>query len=334
MSDRKRSPNVQLLRALYFNRTGILFLLMAIVSIGMILGSARTHGGVSQFWLGLGAATIATTCYSFVQVLLTTSQFNTFLTTAIETDIQQALARGTAEAMETFRRMQAKYLPVATYPALDAPDPRFNRELNEAMSSSARYLFRGLSARYAVARLSLLQRPPRDVTLIIADPTTPSAVDFRARHDAADATDAAFDRAKQEILDGIYMSIAGAYITRRRYDRIEFGLTPIPHVDRVELCDDAVFITRFSEDEGARSRFPATLRFARDSLIYQMFYRDCSSVMTSSAVLHVVLPGDLPEEDFLAKLDVAGISLSQERWEEMKLKFREFQARVSSQIVP
>jgi hypothetical protein len=304
---------------------------MAILSVLMLIGSSRTKGSVSQFWLGLGAATIATTGYSFVQVLLTTRQFNMFLSNAIETEIQEAMAKGTAQAMETFRTLQAKYLPIATYPALDTTNPRFNRDLNSSMSASARYVFRGLAARYAVARLSMMPRPPGDVVLIIADPTMPAAVDFRARHDAHGGGDTAFERAKRDILDGILMSIAGAYLTRRRYDRIEFGLTPIPHVDRVEICDDAVFISRFSED--GDTRFPSTARFGRESLMYQMFYRDCNSILASPYVRRLELPGDLSEDGFLARLNAMGISVTPERWAEMKLEFEDFRTQVQSQLI-
>jgi hypothetical protein len=113
------------------------------------------------------------------------------------------------------------------------------------------------------------------------------------------------------------MSIAGAYLTRRRYDRIELGLTPIPHVDRVEICDDAVFVSRFSEDEDGGTRFPSTARFGRDSLMYQMFYRDCNSILTSPYVRRMELSGDLSEDNFLAKLDTMDISVTPERWTEM-----------------
>jgi hypothetical protein len=300
----------------------------------MIIASARTRGTASQFWLGLGAATIATTGYSFVQVLLTTSQFNTFLTTAIEDTIQEAMTKATGEAMETLRALQAKYVPVATYPALDATNPRFNRELNSALAGASRYIFRGMSARYAVARLALLSRPPRSVTLIIADPSMPAAVDFRARHDAADASDVAFDRAKKEILDGISMTLVGAYITRRRYDHIEFVLTPIPHVDRVELCDSAIFIQRYSEDEDGRTRFPSTVRFRPDSLIYQMFDRDCGSISSSPYARHLDLSGDLSEDEFRAMLEDMGVSMSSDRWEEMKRRFLEFRDQVSRELLP
>jgi hypothetical protein len=321
VQDDQRSSSVQLLRALYFNRTGVLFLFMAILSILVIVQSARTKGSVSQFWLGLGTATIATTGYSFVQILLTTRQFDSFLSNAIKADIQQSMGQ-----------MQATYMPVATYPALETANRGFNLDLNKAMSASSRYMFRGMSARYAVARLSLLHRPPREIALIVADPTKPAAVDSRARHDAAGQGDAAFERARQDILDGIQMAIAGAYINRRRYDRIEFGLTSVPYVDRIEICDDAIFISRFSEDGTAR--FPSTVIFGRDSLIYQMLYRDCSSVLASPYVRRLELLGDLSEEDFLGKLGAFGISMTSERWAEMKRKFEDFREQVRSQLMP
>jgi hypothetical protein len=300
---------------------------MAIVSILLLIESARTKGNISQFWLALGAATVATTGYSFVQVLLTTRQFNDFLSDSIKTDIEQAVA-------DTLRSLQSKYLPVATYPGLDTPDPRFNSDLNACLSSSAHYVFRGLSARYAVARLARLPRTPKDVKIIMADPTRPAAVDFRARRDAGSGDDQAFNQARKDIIDGIHMAIAGAYLNRRRFNNIELILTPIPHVDRVEICDNAIFVARFSEDEEANSRFPSSVKFDRESLIYQMFIQDCNNVLSSPYVTRFDLPGSLTEEAFLEKLTQAGLLIRRPEWEEMKRMFRDFQARIAPQLMP
>jgi hypothetical protein len=326
MPDRRHSEEPQLLHALYFNRNGILFLVMALVSVGMLALSAKVHGTASQFWLAVGAATIATTCYSFLQVMLTTSQFNSFLTSAIKTNIEKG--------MDASRSTQAAYLPVATYPALNEMNPKFNRELNEAISSSGRYVFRGMSARHAVARLSLLPRPPHDISLIVADPAKPDAMNSRARHDAVDTSNEAFLKARQDIIDGIYMSVVGAYLTRRTYDRIKFGFTSIPDVDRVELCDTAVFIEQFSEDGADKATFPSTLRFGKESVMYQMLNQDCNSVLASPYVNLLELSGDLSEEDFLAKLNGQGMTLSAEKWDDMKRRFYEFQQQVRDKLVP
>lgn len=327
MAEENSSSYVRLLRQLYFNRTGVLFLLMAIVSILMLIESARTKGNISQFWLALGAATVATTGYSFVQVLLTTRQFNNFLSDSIKIDIQQAVA-------DTLLSLQDKYLPVATYPGLDTPNPRFNSDLNACLSSSAHYLFRGLSARYAVVRLAQLPRAPRDVKIIMADPTKPAAVDFRARRDAGSGGDQEFNQAKKAIIDGIHMAIAGAYLNRRKFNNIELILTPIPHVDRVEICDNAIFVARFSEDEEASSKFPSSMRFGRESLIYQMFIQDCNNVLSSPYVTRFDLPGSLTEEGFLEKLARIGLPIGKPEWAAMKQMFRDFQTRTSPLLIP
>ncbi len=79
---------------------------MVLVSVLMLVASAKTHGSASQFWLALGTATIATTGYSFVQVLLTTRQLDRFLAGTIRADIKE-IARSTAEAIES----RDRYLP-------------------------------------------------------------------------------------------------------------------------------------------------------------------------------------------------------------------------------
>jgi hypothetical protein len=185
-----------------------------------------------------------------------------------------------------------------------------------------------------LARLALLDSPPRDIRLIVADPTRPDAVDFRARHEADSDSEQAFDEAKRKILDGIYMSIAGAYLTRRRFDHLEFHFTSLPHVDRVEICDEDIYITRFSDSSGERVTFPITSRFEHESLLYQMFYTDCSSLISSPYVTRLAIPGGLPEAELISRLAEIGISLSPERWESMKEQFRAFKDEHQTGLKP
>lgn len=324
----------QLLRELYFSWTGIVFLLMALISVLMIVASARTHGTISQFWLAIGSAILASTIYSFVQTLLTTRQFNRFLSSTIQGDIRKEITKSADEAMEIFRSSRDRYLPGKTYGAHKSLDPRFNRDLNNSLNTSAHYIFRGMSARFAVARLALIESPPRDVRLIVADPTRPDAVDFRARHEVDSGNAGDFDQAKQEILDGIFLSIAGAYLTRSRFDHLEFYFTPLPHVDRVEICDEDIYITRFSDNSSERVTFPVTSRFEHESLLYQMFYIDCSSLISSPYLTRLEIPRGLPEPEFLSRLAGIGITLSPERWQAMKADFEAFKVKHQAGLKP
>lgn len=334
-----RESPTQLLRELYFNRTGIVFLLMVLLSVLMLIASAKTHGSISQFWLAVGSATIATTGYSFVQVLLTTGQFNRFLSGAIQADIKSEISRSTQEALEIFRPSRNRYLPTVTYPPQSTLNPKFNRELNESLSTSSHYTFCGMSVRYAIARLALLRTVPRDVKLIVADPTKPAAVDYRARHEAASGDEKAFNEkafndSKQRIFDGIYISIAGAYQIRHKLDNLEFYFTPMPHVDRFEICDDDIYVTRFSDASGTGTIFPATEKFDHDSLIYQMASSDCNSLLRSPYLLRLPVPGNSTEDDFLDALRTIGIIWNEEQWERMKAGYQQFQEEMRSKLLP
>ena len=331
--DHQGSP-AQLLRELYFNRTGIVFLLMVLVSVLMLVASAETRGSISQFWLALGSATLATTGYSFVQVLLTTRQFNQFISDTIKRDVRNEISRSTDEALNIFRSAQAWYLPSKTYPAQSSTNPDFNRDLNHSLSNSTRYVFRGMSARYAVARLALLATVPREVKLIVANPTRSAALDFRARHEAGSGDEAAFSDAKKGILDGIYMSIAGAYRIRHRFDNLEFCFTSMPQVDRVEICDSEIYVTRYSDTSGAGNIFPATAKFNHESLMYQMFSSDCNSVLSSPYLTRLPVAGSMTEEEFVSKLNNMGIITDQEYWTKMKERFTSFREEMRSQLRP
>ena len=329
MADDDRVSPTQLLRELYFNRTGIVFLLMLLVSVLMLVTSAKTHGSASQFWLALGTATIATTGYSFVQVLLTTRQFDRFLAGTIRADIKKEIARSTEEAMES----RGRYLPVVTYPALSEINPTFNRDLNSSLSNSTRYVFRGMSARYAVARLALLETVPREVKLIVADPSKSAALDFRARHQAGSGDESAFRDAKQEILDGIYMSIAGAFQVRHRFDNLEFYFTSTPNVDRVEICDNDIYITRFSDNSATGTLFPATAKFGHQSLMYQMFSSDCNSLLSSPYLTQLLVPRDQAENVFVSRLKEIKI-MNDEHWSNAKDGFASFRRDMQSKLKP
>ncbi len=191
-----------------------------------------------------------------------------------------------------------------------------------------------MSARYAIARLALLRTVPRDVKLIVADPTKPAAVDYRARHEAASGGEEAFNSAKQRILDGIYMSIAGAYQIRHKFDNLEFYFTPMPHVDWFEICDNDIYVTRFSDTSGTGTLFPATAKFDHDSLIYQMSSSDCNSLLRSPYLLRLPVPGNSTEGEFLSTLRRIGIISSEEQWEKMIASYREFQETMRSELMP
>lgn len=326
--------HAKLFRDLYFNKTGILLLSMGLASIGLVLWSSQIHGSAEEILLGLGVAVLAASIYSTFQVLLTTKQFNDFLVENIRQATTEAIAKQGDLVLGEYRSIQQKYIPVATYPEADSPGPKFNRDLNESIRGSSHYTFYGLTARYALARLSMLGTAPRDIKIVMANPSQPDAVNIRARREASSTDDGEFEQKKAAIIHGIYMSIAGAFLTRWNFDRIVLCLTAYPPVDRAELCDSSVYIAYFSDPEETRAQFPSTMKFARASLIYQIIEHECNRMFASIYSNNIEIKGSTTEEEFRGKLGEAGVIITDEDWLCLTSDFKKFSADHRAELIP
>lgn len=325
---------MRLLRELYFNSSGLLFLLTVLFALAMLFVSQQVHGTAGQFWLAVGTSLIATTGYSFLQVLLTTRQFDRFLSETIQTTVREAIATSATQIARQDEDQRRRFSPISRYAEVKEPDPAFNRDLNESLESSGHYIFCGMTARYAVARLACLRKVPGDVKLIIADPTKPAAVDYRARRRVEPGDEAAFEKERRHILDGIYMSIVGAYLGRRRHDHLQMCLTAVPYVNRVEICDSEIYVSFFSEAQHSKLEFPPVMRFARESLIYGMYLQDCSRLLASPYLTRFTLMADMSEADFLDQLRAVGVAMTTAQWEGMKKRFPEFRESQRNLLIP
>jgi hypothetical protein len=336
-----------LLRELYFNRTGLLFLLMLLLSTGLLGASAKAHGSAASFLLTLGTSILATTGYSIVQVFLTTRQLDLFLRSSIQSSVssQMSLLRSEVSSvvsqvsqaantmLEKYRELHREFVPIAQYPPVNSPDPRFNNDLNSSIRKSAHYTFRGTTAHHSVARLAQLPSIPPQIQLIIADPTKPAAVDLRARR-LVEIDQIAFDQARETVVNRIFISLFGAYAIRSKCDRIEVCLTSSPHIDRLEICDDAIYVTRFSESEEEAFKFPSAVKLSNESQIYKMFARDCSRLLSSPYSVKFEIPREGNDDDFLTALSKVGIRANLALLNSWREGYSEFRTSVASGLVP
>jgi len=328
------STRSRLLRELYVNRTGLLFLMTALAAVGLFAVAARTHGSASIFWMTLATGIVATAAYAAFSVLLTTRQFDSFLRTTIEQSVDEHIAHATEGILDTIRLQQRTYVPTSSYAGTDFPDATFNRDLNRSLAASERYFFQGITARYSVARLASIPISVDHVRIIVADPTKPESVVDRAKHDIDDDQSAAnIAAARAKIIDDIWMSIVGAYLIRRKSDRIEFCLLADPPIDRAEIFDHEMFLTRYSDPSSGTFRFPASCRFPRDSLIYQMYWKDCARLFTSPYTTRFEIPRDNNPAALLRTLGRAGLDLDEPQYVRFRDKFLKFKEGLPGEIM-
>ena len=226
----------------------------------------------------LATAIAATSAYTAFAVLLTTRQSHALLQTVIEETVRTNISTVANELVGTIRDQNSMYLPVASYPATNSPDPAFNRDLNRSFISSNNYIFQGVTARYNIARLASSDTRFDLVRIIVADPLKPDSVVTRAKHVEHDVegglSGAHLAHVRAGMIDDIWMSIVGAHRCWRKSDRIEFCFLADPPIDRAEIFDTEMFLTRYSEPKSWGFEFPETDRFLQGSMPYQMHAKD------------------------------------------------------------
>lgn len=117
--------------------------------------------------------------------------------------------------------------------------------------------------------------------------------------------------------------------SRTRCSRIDVTLIPDPPLDRLEMFDESVWITLYS-DVGATTLYPRTLRFTEGSFIYNMERAEFSRLRNSRHAHQVVITPDITRRDFLAQFEkVTGTELSEERFIDLEGKFHLFRQEFS-----
>jgi hypothetical protein len=330
-------PRIRLLKELYFNRTGLLFLLTVLLAIAMYTAASNAHGDARSFWLTLATGIAATSVYAVFAALLTTEQFYTLLRATVEQSVRDNVSTAKDELLDTIRNQSVAYMPAASYPASNSPDPAFNRDLNRSFMSSAGYTFQGVTARYNMARFASVDTRFDFVRIIVADPTKPDSVVTRARHAQHDVqgsvTDADLANIRVALIDDIWMSIVAAHGCWAKSDRIEFCFLADPPIDRVEIFDDDMFIARYSDRASWGFKFPAACRFLKGSMPYQMHAQDCARLFTSRYTVRLQIPRDDDPKSLFRALRKAGLEFDETQYDRLKNEFRDLTVNLPDEMI-
>ena len=165
------------------------------------------------------------------------------------------------------------------------------------LQGTRQYLFRGFSGRHAAARL-LLSKAEWEFRAVVADPRNEGGISGRARYllrHAAAETD--YDTIQARLHEEIRIGLVGLYLARSRCSRIEVTVITDPPLDRLEIFDDSVWVTLYS-DASTTAEFPRTLRFSEGSFIYNMERAEFGRVLASAHAHHLVITPATSREDF------------------------------------
>lgn len=232
---------------------------------------------------------------AFLQAAFTSWRFEGLIRQAIENAIENRSSR----TLTTSAQHQLEFLPSAVYPGAKTPDVRFNQDLMNDLRNSSRYLFRGVTGRYTVARLWLETRSFDDVHILVANPQNPRGMESRISHIVSYLEPAGtFVEIQARQIDAIYETIVAARLVSAKCRCLTIHLLNEPQVDRVELFDHAIYLTLYSDSGSVETgtTFPKTVRFDGTSALYKIYSAQLSRSRDTAAESVVLKPSTTDAE--------------------------------------
>jgi hypothetical protein len=313
----RRNP----IQEIFWTRTGLLLLILLVVSgLAMVLSSNLDPGVGKNLVTAVSTGTLVSAVVGFGQTLITATATQRAMLTPLIEESKQALRDLSAE----YRSMNREFFPTHVFEPTAVPDPAFNRLMMQDLQSTRQYLFRGFSGRHAAARL-LLSRAEWEFRAVVADPADLSGISGRARylmrHSPADV-DA--DTIQARLHEEVRMGLVGLYLARSRCTRMEVTVISDPPLDRLEIFDDSVWVTLYS-DAHTPAEYPRTLRFSEGSFIYNMERAEFGRISASRHAHHLVITPDTTRQEFIARFEkITNTRLTEEQFLELNAEFYNF----------
>ncbi|MFE9749794.1 hypothetical protein ACFYOT_33195 [Saccharothrix saharensis] len=329
MSAEPKGVRSNLLQELFWTRTGLLLLTLVVTSgSSLAISSTMDQGALRTFLTSVGTGTLISAVVGFGQTLITSSAAQRALVTPVVEESRRALRDLTAE----YRALDREFFPTHVFEPTARPDPAFNQVMMQDLERTRLYVFRGFAGRYAAGRL-LLSQSECELRAVLADPRDDDAISGRARYLLRnEGVDGDYDAIAARLREQISIGLVGLFLARGRCSRIDLTIVSDPPLDRLELFDDSVWLTLYSNTSAGVIRlYPRTVRFAEGSFIYGMERAEFLRISNSKAGLHVVITPGTSRADFLALFEkITGNPLTEDGFRSLEEKFHRFRKEFSA----
>lgn len=316
------------LHEIFWTRTSLLLLVLIVVAgTSLMFASTMDPGAGKTFLTSVGTGTLISAVVGFGQTLITATASQKALVAPVIEESRRALQELSAE----YRSLNREFFPTDVFEATTNPDPAFNRVMMADLNATRQYFFRGFSGRHAAARL-LLSRTDRELRAVVADPRDSSAISGRARY-LLRREDAGVDyeTIQKRLHDEISIGLVGLFLARSRCAQVAITVVADPPLDRLEMFDDSVWLTLYSDIGGASTLYPRTLRFTEGSFMYNMERTEFLRVCNSRTGRHFLITPSTTRQDFLALFEkITGEGMSEEQFLGLEGRFHAFRKEFSA----
>lgn len=267
---KRRLPGNLAQRRIYRYAVALVLAFTSLVAIVLLL--LDRHTPLRDKFTQIGAGLAASIIFALIYTVLANREYAEL----IRTEIAAQLNTHVTEILREMQQLNRLFLPTGRYPATIDFDRRFNRDLTRDLCASTTYFFRGTSARYVPGRLRHSDPNLQNVRVLLVDPRNEGAMDARAqdrrrrpRYDGKPPADIKQD-IRTEILDSVV-----ALFDCRYMSTIEMGVAAGTSSLRIEIFDDAIYLSLYRGQSSVRSSHPETARFDKSSQLYDIFRDEC-----------------------------------------------------------
>lgn len=313
----RRNP----VQEIFWTRTGLLLLILVVVSgLTMILSANLDPGVGKNLVTAIATGTLVSAIVGFGQTLITATATQKAMLTPLVDESRQALR----DLADEYRSMNREFFPTHVFEATAEPNPALNRLMMQDLQNTRQYLFRGFSGRHAAARM-LLSRSEWEFRAVVADPANASGISGRARYLMRHSPGIAdIDTIQARLHEEIRMGLIGLYLARSRCSRLEVTVISDSPLDRLEIFDDSVWVTLYSDAHNP-AEYPRTLRFSEGSFIYNMERAEFARISASHHAHHLTITPDLSRQEFIARFEkITNSTLTEEQFLELNEEFHTF----------
>lgn len=312
------------------NRIGLFLLIMVVISgASVILAAMMSDGTAKNLIIALAVVTVIAAIVGFGQTVITALATQKTMVAPLVPPLIEENRRALKELSAEYRSLNREFFPTHVFEAANAPDPAFNDLMIQDLRNTRQIFFRGFSGRHAAARL-LLASSGWELRMTIADPRERTAITGRARYLIRhEGVVADFETIQDRLHEEISIGLVGLYLARSRCTRIDVTLISNPPLDCMEMLDDSVWITLYS-DFGATALYPRALRFSERSFIYNMERAEFGRLCQTRGANHLVLTPGTSRAEFTTMFEkVTATRLSEDRFIELEAKFHTFRQEFS-----
>lgn len=245
----------------------VLLASLGLSAAGVLLVSFDDDLRPEEIMSALGLNLIASVIFAVIFSLVSSNIQERLLLERIEGTI----AGVSQELLGKLAGYEAHYMPSATYEAGEQWNSPYNDDVTRSLTETTSYAFRGTSAKYVPSRLQRAHRGRlRQVDIIMLDPRARRTLEARAAIKRDQTRDSRSVRqVADDIADEILMSVVALFDCRHILPmRIAFVRNVA--ATRIELFDDAVFISWYQGPDSARKPFPESLRFDKGTFPYEV----------------------------------------------------------------